>query len=42
LQYGSEADDFSFEVSGSVIEVSPSNTTTCDKQVNQAVSAFGS
>jgi hypothetical protein len=42
LQYGSEADDFSFEDSGSNIEVSPSNSTTCDQQVNQAASAFGS
>ena len=42
LQYGSEADDFSFEDSGSTIEVSPSNSTTCDQQVNQAASAFGS
>ncbi len=42
LQSGSEADDFSFEDSGASITVSPSNTTTCDQQVNQAASAFGS
>ena len=42
LQFGSEADDFDFEDNGSTIEVSPSNTTTCDQQVNQAASAFGS
>ncbi len=41
LQYGSEADDFEFEDSGSSIEVSPENSTTCDQQVNQAASAFG-
>jgi hypothetical protein len=40
LQYGSEADDFSFEDSGSSIEVSPTNLTSCDQQVNQAASAY--
>jgi hypothetical protein len=39
LQNGSEADDFSFEDSGSSIEVSPSNSTVCDQEVNQAASA---
>ena len=39
IQYGSEADDFSFEDSGSSINVSPSNSTSCDQQVNQAASA---
>ena len=39
LQYGSEADDFSFEDSGSSIEVSPNNLTSCDQEVNQAASA---
>jgi hypothetical protein len=39
LQYGSEADDFSFEDSGSSINVSPSNSTRCDQQVNQAATA---
>jgi hypothetical protein len=42
IQYGSEADDFEFDEVGSTIEVSPENTTTCDQQVNQAASAFGS
>ena len=40
-QIGSEADDFDFEDSGSSIEVSPTNTTTSDQEVNQAASAFG-
>jgi len=40
LQYGSEADDFSFEDSGASINVSPSNSTTCDQQVNQAATAY--
>ena len=39
VQYGSEADDFSFEDSGSSINVSPTNATRCDQQVNQAASA---
>ena len=39
IQYGSEADDFSFEDSGSSIDVSPSNSTSCDQQVNQAATA---
>jgi putative transposase len=34
--------DTDFEFIGSTIEVSPSNSTTCDQQVNQAASAFGS
>ncbi len=41
IQYGSEADDFEFDEVGSTITVSPSNTTTCDQQVNQAASASG-
>jgi hypothetical protein len=41
LQYGSTADDFEFDDSGSSIEVSPENSTTCDQQVNQAASATG-
>jgi hypothetical protein len=41
IQYGSEADDFSFEDSGASINVSPTNLTSCDQQVNQAASAFG-
>ena len=39
LQYGSTADEFEFEEVGSDITVSPTNTTTCDEQVNQAASA---
>jgi hypothetical protein len=41
IQYASEADDFEFEEVGSTITVSPTNTTTCDQQVNQAASASG-
>jgi len=41
IQYASEADDFSFEDSGSTIEVSPTNTTECTQAVNQAASASG-
>ena len=41
IQYGSEADDFEFDEVGSSVDVSPSNTTTCDQQVNQAASASG-
>jgi hypothetical protein len=33
--------DFEFDDVGSSIEVSPTNTTTSDQQVNQAASAFG-
>jgi hypothetical protein len=33
--------DFEFEDSGASIEVSPTNTTSGDQQVNQAASAFG-
>ena len=40
-QIGSDADDFEFEDVGSNIDVSPTNTTSCDQQVNQAASAFG-
>jgi hypothetical protein len=39
LQYGSEADDFSFEDSGSSITVSPSSSVSCDQAVNQAATA---
>jgi hypothetical protein len=39
IQYGSETDDFEFDEVGSSIDVSPSNSTTCDQQVNQAASA---
>src|ERR671917_475389 len=41
IQYGSTADDFEFEEVGSTIDVSPTNTATCDQQVNQAASASG-
>ena len=39
IQYASAADDFEFEEVGSDITVSPTSTTTCDQQVNQAASA---
>jgi hypothetical protein len=39
LQYGSEADDFSFEDSGASINVSPNSATRCDQAVNQAATA---
>jgi hypothetical protein len=41
IQYGSEADDFEFDEGGSSLDVSPTNSTTCDSQVNQAASASG-
>lgn len=41
VQNGSEAEDFDFEDVGSTITVSPSNTTSCDQQVNQAAAAYG-
>src|SRR5919112_3547051 len=41
LQYGSTADEFEFEEVGSTITVSPTSTTTCDEQVNQAAAASG-
>src|SRR5919107_4330083 len=41
LQYGSTADEFEFEEVGSTIDVSPTSTTECDQQVNQAASASG-
>ena len=40
VQNGSEAEDFSFEDSGSSINVSPSNYTSCDQEVNQAATAY--
>ena len=42
IQYGSEADDFEFDEVGSSVEVSPSSTTECTQEVNQAASASGS
>ena len=41
IQYASETDDFEFEEVGSDIAVSPTNSTTCTDQVNQAASASG-
>jgi hypothetical protein len=41
LQYASTVDDFEFDESGGSIEVSPTNTTECEQQVNQAASASG-
>jgi uncharacterized membrane protein len=41
IQYDSEADDFEFEEVGSTIDVSPTNTTECTSEVNQAASASG-
>ena len=41
IQYGSEADDFEFDEVGSSLDVSPTSTTECDQQVNQAASASG-
>jgi hypothetical protein len=40
-QVDGEADDFEFDEVDSSIEVSPTNTTDCDQQVNQAASATG-
>jgi hypothetical protein len=39
FQIGSEADDFEFDEVGSSIEVSPTNTTSSNQEVNQAASA---
>ena len=41
IQYDSDADDFEFEEVDSSIDVSPTSTTTCDQQVNQAATAAG-
>src|SRR5215216_3486949 len=41
LQYGSTADEFEFEEVGSTIDVSPTNSTECTDQVNQAATAAG-
>ena len=41
IQYSGEVDDWEFEEVGSSIDVSPTNTATCDQQVNQAASASG-
>src|SRR5918998_5310124 len=42
LQYASTADEFELEEVGSTIDVSPTNTTECTSEVNQAASASGS
>jgi hypothetical protein len=41
IQYAPEADDFEFDEVGSSLDVSPTSTTECDQQVNQAASASG-
>ena len=41
IQYSGEVDDWEFEEVGSDIAVSPTNSTTCTDQVNQAASASG-
>ncbi len=41
IQYSGEVDDFEFEEVGSTIDVSPTNTTDCTSEVNQAASASG-
>jgi maltose-binding protein MalE len=41
IQYGSTADDFEFDETGSTIDVNPTNTTDCTQAVNQAASASG-
>jgi uncharacterized membrane protein len=41
IQYDSTADDFEFDEVGSSIDVSPTNTTECTSEVNQAASATG-
>ena len=41
IQYASEVDDFEFDETSSTITVSPTNTTVCTSEVNQAASASG-
>jgi hypothetical protein len=41
IQYASTADDFEFEENGASIDVSPTNTTECTSEVNQAATASG-
>ena len=41
IQYAGEVDDIEFEEVGSSLDVSPSNTTECTSEVNQAASASG-
>ena len=39
IQYSGEVDDWEFEEVGSTIDVSPTNTTECTSEVNQAAAA---
>ena len=39
IAYQAEADDFEFEEVGSTIDVSPTNSTECTGEVNQAATA---
>jgi uncharacterized membrane protein len=41
IQYSGEVDDFEFDEVNSSIDVSPTNTTECTSEVNQAASASG-
>jgi hypothetical protein len=41
IQFGSDTDDFEFDDVGSSIEVSPTNVTSSDQEVNQAATAAG-
>lgn len=41
IQYASEVDDFEFDEVNSTITVSPTSTTVCEQEVNQAASASG-
>ncbi len=41
IQYASEVDDFEFDEVDSTITVSPTSTTVCENEVNQAASASG-
>ncbi len=41
IQYESITDDFEFGEVGSSLDVSPTNTTECTSEVNQAASASG-
>lgn len=41
LNVGGEIDDFELDELESSLTVSPTNTTTCDQEVNQAATAFG-
>ena len=41
IQYDGEVDDFEFDEVNSSIDVSPTNTSECTQEVNQAASASG-